>query len=95
MQKASFLFQKTLVYNKISLDTNVKKNQNAIKGISVFMLLFKNYYGKSTVKSKKCFQIVKLQNQINPIYKQKKSCQIMATLNKHEDIKRESIKNFV
>lgn len=26
---------------------------------------------------------------------EKKSCQIMATLNKHEDIKRESIKNFL
>ena len=42
----------TSILTRIKIDMHTKKNQNTIKGISVFMLLFNNYYGKSTVKSK-------------------------------------------
>ena len=40
----------TSILTRINIDMHTKNNQ-----ISVFMLLFKNYYGKSTVKSKKYF----------------------------------------
>lgn len=46
----------TSILTRINIDMHTKKNQNTIKGISVFMLLFKNYYGKSMVNLKNVFR---------------------------------------
>lgn len=57
----------TSILTRIKIDMHTKKNQ-----ISVFMLLFNNYYSKSTIKSKKMFLEGKIIKSDKPNIQKKK-----------------------